>query len=149
MRHFIRIVGIVATFVGSSTLLTAAAPEPEAGIARIEEQRFAAMLSADTVTLDRLLASDLTYVHSNGKLESKQELVGAIKAGSLKYKVIAPEDVHVRLYDSTAVVTGRCRFEVESSGAEIKLQVRYTDVYVKKASGWQLVAWESTRIPEP
>jgi hypothetical protein len=148
MRSWTRVVCVVAAVAGPAWL-GAAEPEAEAGIARIEEQRFAAMLSADVATLDRLLASDLTYVHSSAKLDTKEDFIGAIKAGSLKYKVITPEDVHVRLYDSTAVVTGRCRFEVQSAGAELKLQVRYTDVYVKRAGAWQLVAWESTRIPEP
>ena len=127
--------------------LTAAEAAPEAQIERLEGERFAAMRAADADALERILAPDLTYVHSNAKLDTKKELIEAIKTGALKYNAIAPEDVRVRVYGSTAVVTGLCRFDVGAVGQELKLQVRYTDVYVKRDGVWQLSAWQSTRLP--
>jgi ketosteroid isomerase-like protein len=121
----------------------------ESEIAQIEQQRFAAMQAADIATLDRLLSPDLTYTHSSGKLETKPVFLGAIQRGALKYKTVAPEGIAVRVYDSAAVVTGRCHFQVEADDRQLDLQVSFTDVYVKRDGAWQLVAWQSTRLPEP
>jgi hypothetical protein len=137
-----------AWWAGSVGPAIAAGPA-ESEIAQLEQQRFAAMQAADITTLDRLLSADLTYTHSSGKLETKQEFLGGIRSGGLKYKTVAPEGIDVRVYDSAAVVTGRCHFQVEADGRQLDLQVRFTDVYVKRGGAWQLVAWQSTRLPEP
>jgi metal-dependent HD superfamily phosphatase/phosphodiesterase len=149
MHPWIRLVGIfaVALSVGAAVPLFAADAETE--LAAIERQRFAAMLAADVAALDRILAPDLTYTHSNAKLETKQEFIEAIKTGALKYRAITPEEIRVRVYGSTAVLTGRCRFEVTSGGQDLKVLVRFTDVYVNRDRPWQMVAWQSTRIAEP
>jgi hypothetical protein len=150
MRGWLGVVGMVAlTYVGSPAVGRAAEQGPEGEIGRLEMQRFEAMKAADVATLDRILSPDLTYTHSTAKVETKKEFIEGVKAGTLKYKVIAPDDTRVRVYGSTAVGTGRCRFEVESAGQELKVSVRFTDVYVKRDGAWQLVAWQSTRIPEP
>jgi len=149
MQPWIRLAGIFAVtlWIAASARLIAADAETE--VAAIERQRFAAMLAADVAALDRLLAPDLTYTHSSAKVETKQEYIEAIKTGASKYKVIEPEDIRVRVYGSTAVLTGYCQFEVTSGGQELKLRVRFTDVYVKNDGAWRMVAWQSTRIPEP
>jgi len=137
-----------AWWLGAAGLATASGPA-ESEVAQIEQQRFAAMQAADIATLDRLLSADLTYTHSSGKLETKQEFLGGIRSGALKYRTVAPEGLSVRVYESAAVVTGRCHFQVEADGRQLDLQVRFTDVYVKRDGAWQLVAWQSTRLPEP
>ena len=134
-----------AVAVGSA----AGAPPADSEITQLEQQRIAAMMAADTATLDRILSPDLSYTHSSGKLETKEQFLDGIRTGALKYKTVAPEGLSVRLYDSTAVVTGRCHFQVEAEGRPLDLQVRFTDVYVKRSGAWQLVAWQSTRLPEP
>jgi len=149
MYRSLRLVAIfaVTSWAGAAAPLLGADAETE--LAGIEKQRFAAMLAADVAALDRLLSPDLTYTHSSARVETKQEYIEAIKTGASKYKVIEPEDIRVRVYGSTAVLTGFCRFEVTSGGQELKLRVRFTDVYVKNDGAWRMVAWQSTRIPEP
>jgi uncharacterized protein (TIGR02246 family) len=148
MRPWIRLVGIFAVTLWAGAAAPLVAADAETELAGIERQRFAAMLAADVAALDRILAPDLTYTHSSSKLETKQEFIEAIKTGASKYKVIEPEDIRVRVYGSTAVLTGRCRFEVTSGGQELKPRVRFTDVYVKSDGAWRMVAWQSTRIAE-
>lgn len=121
-------------------------------VARLEGERFLAQQKADADALDRLLAPDLSYAHSTGKVDTKASFVESIRTGAIRYLAIeAPEDQRVRVYDSTAVVTGRCRMTIGASatGQEQKIHLRYTDVWVKKAGAWQMVAWQSTRLTEP
>ena len=122
------------------------APAGEAGIFGLEDQRIHVMITGDLDALDGILADDPTYVHSNGRLESKTEFLARLGSGDLKYRAMAREDVTMRLLGCAAVVTGRAALEVESKGEVISLPVRFTDVYVRRAGRWRTIAWHSSRI---
>jgi len=118
-------------------------------VQRLESQRFDAMVRGDTAALDGLLADDLVYTHSSGKVDSKASLIDDIKAGRLRYKVIRPEDPRLGVYGDTAVATGQAAVEVNNRGQELNMKLRYIDVWVKRGGRWQMVAWQSTRLPTP
>jgi ketosteroid isomerase-like protein len=123
---------------------------PDAIVARLEGERFVAQQKADAGALDRLLAPDLTYAHSTGKVDTKASFIESIRTGAIRYVAIeAPEDQRVRVYDSTAIVTGHCRMTIGATGQEQKIHLRFTDVWAKRAGVWQMVAWHSTRLAEP
>ncbi len=126
---------------------TAAAGQgAEEAIRRLDDQRFQAMIAGDLATLNRILADDLTYGHSNGQMETKAEFLARIKSGDLKYKSVRREDVQVRVMGRAAVVTGQAAMEVRSKGEDLSLLIRFTDVYVNRGGRWEMVAWQSTRI---
>jgi len=120
----------------------------EAKILQLENRRIQAMVKADTEELNQVLADDLTYTHSSGQVDSKSQLVESLKSGARKYQAIEPEDVKVRVYRDAAIVTGRARLKTVSKGQESNFQVRFTDIYANKGGRWQMVAWQSTRLPE-
>jgi uncharacterized protein (TIGR02246 family) len=128
----------------------AAQPSPTVmAIRALEERRFAAMLNRNTEALATILADDLTYTHSSGQLETKAQFLESIRSGALQYSAILPEALLVRTYGDTAVVTGQGTFKVRMQGEDRSLQLRFTDVYVRRGGSWQMVAWQSTRLPEP
>lgn len=120
-----------------------------AAVRRAEDQRIAAMIKADLAALDTLLAEELTYTHSNGRVETKAQFLAALKSGDLRYEAIDREDLTVRSYGETAVFTGRATLRVKSKGQENRFLVRFIDVYVKRNGRWQMVAWQSTRLGNP
>jgi ketosteroid isomerase-like protein len=127
---------------------TAATPQSVQMIRALEERRFAAMMRRDTEALAAMLSDDLTYTHSSGQLETKGQFLDSIRNGAIQYTAILPEGLDVRLYGETAVVTGKGTFKVRMQGEDRSLQLRFTDVYVRRGDGWQMVAWQSTRLPE-
>lgn len=141
-------------FVSSlATLGAAETPSPEAGRAverqliDAERQRFAAMVEADVGTLERLLADELTYTHTTGTTDTKTELLASLSSGTLKYLSIEPEDMRARPYGEVGVVTGRAAMKVRAGGQELAFRIAFTDVYVRRDGRWQVVAWQSTRLP--
>lgn len=127
---------------------TAATPQSVQMVRALEERRFAAMMRRDTEALAAMLADDLTYAHSSGQLETKGQFLESIRSGAIQYTAILPEGLDVRLYGDTAVVTGKGTFKVRMQGEDRSLQLRFTDVYVRRGDGWQMVAWQSTRLPD-
>ena len=49
---------------------------------------------------------------------------------------------------NAVVLTGSARIGVMSSGNPVGFRVRFTDVYANNGGQWQMVAWQSMRIPE-
>lgn len=116
-------------------------------IRRAETDRFAAMVKADVATLDKLLAPELSYTHGDARVVDKSIFLAELKAGDFKYLTIAPNDVKVRVYGSTAVVTGGAGMDIVNKGVPAKIRIRYTNTQIKKSGSWQMVAWQATRLP--
>jgi hypothetical protein len=51
------------------------------------------------------------------------------------------------VYGNTAVITGAGRFRVTARGEKLDNQLRYTNVWVLRDGRWQMVSWQSTKIP--
>ncbi len=121
--------------------------QAEQEIRQQEARRFEAIVRGDVAALDQILSDDLTYTHATGVFETKAEFIDKMKSGQLKYESFAPEDIRVRVYGTTGVVTGVARVKVQVKGEPLSFQLRFTDVYVKKGNRWQMVAWQATRLP--
>lgn len=127
----------------------AAAFQVERAIEELEDKRYEAMKRADREALEQLLADDLTYVHTSGRVETKSQFINSIESGEILYRSIDREDVQVRIYGSTAVVTGLANVNVELRGRVEHLRIRFIDVYVRQNGHWNMVAWQSTRLADP
>lgn len=110
--------------------------------------RLQAMLDVDVGALNSLLADDLTYTHSTGMLETKDEFLQSLQAETIRYLSISPQDIQVRVDGDVGVVTGITAVRVHVGGQDRAASLRITEVHRKTVDGWQLVAYQSTRIPE-
>ena len=111
-----------------------------------EKQRFAAQVSKNYDVLDKVLGNDLVYTHSNGNVDSKQSYIQSIRDGKSKYDSIDMEEQKVRVYGNTAIINGVCLIKATNNGETINTHLRYTDVYVRNGSQWQMVAWQSFKL---
>jgi len=112
-----------------------------------ELARFKAQTSGDRQALDALLGDDLIYTHSNAQVDSKATYVGSMRSGALTYKTIEPRDMKVRVFGNTAIITAAAHITAVSNGQPVDNQLRYTDVWVLRDGRWQMVSWQSTRLP--
>jgi len=121
--------------------------QAEQEIRQQEIRRFEAIVRGDVAALEDILSDDLTYTHATAVFETKGEFIAKLKSGQLKYESFAPEDLRVRVFGETGVLTGVARVKVQVKGEQLSFQMRFTDVYVKKGDRWQMVAWQATRLP--
>ncbi len=117
-------------------------------IIELDRKRMQAMAQKDVATLNEILADDLIYTHSSARLDTKQSLVGAMQSGATVYTGVEPSDVKAQDLGDAVVLTGIARISVVSNGKPNAFSVRFTDVYAKRGSLWQMVVWQSTRLPE-
>jgi ketosteroid isomerase-like protein len=114
----------------------------------LDKKRMTAMAQKDIATLKTLLSDDLIYTHSSARLDTKQSLIGNMESGSTVYTAVEPSDVKAQDLGDAVVLTGTCRISVMSQGRPNSFGVRFTDVYANKGGQWQMVTWQSTRLPE-
>ena len=117
-------------------------------IVDLDRQRMNAMAQKDIATLNTLLSDELVYTHSSARLDTKQSLIGAMESGATVYTALEPSDVKAADFGNVVVLTGSARIHVTSQGRPNAFSVRFTDVYAEKNGQWQMVAWQSTRIPD-
>ena len=117
-------------------------------VVELDKKRMQAMSDKDLATLDGLLADDLIYTHSSARVDTKQSLIGNMEAGSTVYTSVVPSDIKAQDLGDTVVLTGSCRISVMSQGRPNSFGVRFTDVYANRGGQWQMVAWQSTRLPD-
>ena len=110
-----------------------------------QSRRFEAMMRGEAKLLDKLLDDDLTYTHSDGIVDTKTDLIESLKTGHIRYDSIEPDDMRVRVYRETAVVTGQAHMKARLQGQPLDFRIRFTEVYVKRGKQWLLVVWQSTR----
>jgi hypothetical protein len=129
---------------------TGAHGKGEQQVLQAEKDRFAAMLKADDAALNKLLADELTYTHSNANMQTKPQFVADIKSGAIKYVSIVPSesDWKVRIYGNVAIVSGVAAVNVIDHGSNLKFKIRYTNDHINRAGSWQMVNWQSTRFPQ-
>lgn len=117
-------------------------------IIELDRKRMRAMAEKDVATLRAVLADDLVYTHSSARRDTKESLIGAMESGATVYTNVEPYDVRAQDLGYAVVLTGAARIEVTSGGKPNAFSVRFTDVYANRDGRWQMVAWQSTRLPE-
>lgn len=122
----------------------------KAAVLRADATRIYAMLAPDVGALDDMIAPDGLYVHSTGVVQTKTQLLHALKTGAFRYTAlrytVSPQ---VRLYgDEVAVITGTMQVEVQlADGQTVKPVLVVTAVYAMLNDRWQLSSYQSTSAP--
>lgn len=113
----------------------------------LSKQKFNWLIQQQSDSLQAILDNRLLYIHSNGWVQSRQEVLDDMNSGKLIYKKVDIQDAKVRLYDKTAIVTGTGRFSGVRDGNEFDMPLSYTEVYVLRKKKWMLVSRHANRLP--
>jgi hypothetical protein len=116
-------------------------------IATADANRYAALVAGDLAAVARYLGDELTYTHSSSVVDTKEAYLDALRSGKVVYRQTERSDVKITPYGCVGVMTGRGDFKVTLDGKDIDVPLRFTNVWVMRDGGWQMVAWEATRIP--
>jgi ketosteroid isomerase-like protein len=119
----------------------------EREIANLEGQINAAVLSGDLQVFKQLLADDFTHTNHTGVFRTKAQWLANHKPGQSPYDAYDVDDLAIRAYGDTAVVTARTTPKGrDSKGKPITGQYRYLRVWARREGQWRAVAFQGTRI---
>jgi len=114
----------------------------------LDKARMEAMARKDIAALGDIIADDLVYTHSSARMDTKASLIGNMQSGSTVYTSVVPSEVVAQDLVDSVVLTGIAAISVMSGGKPNSFRVRFTDVYANRGGKWQMVAWQSTKLPE-
>jgi len=116
-------------------------------IDQLEQTWRDAILHRNSATLDTLLADDYLAITANGTLQSKDQTLLSLRAGTTRFNSIEFSDRKVRFYGQTALVTSRAEVSGTTAEGNFAGSYRYTRVYVRDDQGkWKIVSFEASRI---
>ena len=116
-------------------------------IRETERARLRALVSGDIVEAQQFHALDFQLITPIGAVLSKEEYLGAIAAGQIKYLTWEPTDIAVRLHGNAAVIRYRAQLEVVFAGHKVPLSgYWHTDTYERRDGRWMVVWSQATAI---
>lgn len=104
-----------------------------------------ATLGKDGTALDRLLHDDLTYSHSNGRTQTKADVMSSVTGGKSSVTGMDFGDFDVRVYGTTALIKGIIDVHSSKAGTASTAHLDILHVWIKGPRGWQMVARQATQ----
>ena len=89
------LLGVVPAFAGSAD---------EDAVAKNVEAFRAAQVAADAKAFDALCAAELSYSHSDGRVEDKAAFIANATSGRSKFLSLAYQDTKIRVVGAAAIV---------------------------------------------
>ncbi|SOD78422.1 nuclear transport factor 2 family protein [Spirosoma fluviale] len=136
----------LVTLCSLLTLDGKAQSKEQAAVAQSVAQLRALMIDPDKAKLETLASDELSYGHSNGKLEDKKEFIEALMNGSSDFKTIDLTDQTVTIVDNTAFVRHKLNAETANDGKPGTAKLSVLLVWVKQKGNWKLLARQAVKI---
>jgi len=106
-----------------------------------------AMLKPTAQVLNKLTSDKLSYGHSSGTIETKEQFVNTLVSGASVFEEIQISEQTVYLQDNTAIVRHTLNAKTNDPGkgpASIRLGIMLT--WVKSNGSWQLLARQAFKL---
>jgi ketosteroid isomerase-like protein len=134
---------------GKASSLRADAAGPAAReVLEIKRQYDEAQLRNDSAWFERMFAEDYVMVLPDSSTLTKARAVAELRSREITWKSATGEDMQVRVYGDTAVVTGRFLGKGLYKGKPLDEHQRFTSVWVKRDGRWQAITEHATDMPK-
>ena len=148
-RRHLAAAGMLA--LGATTLIAPALAQSgdEAAVKKATEELRAAWLKQDKAKLDSLTLPQLSYSHSDARLEDKAKFIDAVMARKATVKSLEWPELTIQVAGDTAIVRHLWVSESELEGKVTNTKIGVMQVWKKQGNDWKLLARASYRLPPP
>ena len=106
---------------------------------QLETEWLRADVRQDVPAIKRLIAEDWTGTTSRGKILNRAQMLDEMV--SLKSEGVSTiSDTRVRVYGKSAIITGLLTTNGPTTGGEVTIRKRFTDVWLNTKAGWRCIA---------
>jgi ketosteroid isomerase-like protein len=116
----------------------------EEELLKLEKQFAAAIVKNDPEAIERFVADDWIIINADGGMIDKERFLGVIKSGALTHETMESDEIRVRIYGESAVVTALARSKGKFMGQDFSTRERATDVFVRQEGQWRCVLSQLT-----
>lgn len=115
-------------------------------VLKLHEAKFRWMVSKRLDSLSNLLDERVQYVHSNGWVQNKKEVIEDIRSGKLTMTNVKVSEAKARVYKGFVIVNGKGIFSIIMDNKPLDILLLYTEVYAKRQNGWLLVSRHANKL---
>ena len=137
--------------ITAGSMFAQTAPDA-AELTRLLNEFLAGASRNDAAIHDRFWADDLIYTRSAGRRVTKADVMRDVRNARAPQPddpkmVYTAEDIRIQQYGDTAIVAFRLVATSETAGTKQVANLLNSGTFVKRDGKWQVVNWQSTRMP--
>ncbi len=118
----------------------------EARVSKAVEALREAMLKADSAQLSALTAEKLSYGHSSGLIENKQEFINKLTSGRSRFLTMEISDVTIAVSKQVAIVRHTLQGKTMDNGQQGELRLKVMLVFEKVGHKWLLIGRQAIKF---
>ncbi len=141
--------GVLALGAAAFTGPVLADAADEQAVKKAVEDFKAAYLNKDKAKLEAMSLPQLSYSHSDARLEDKAKFVDGVMGRKATVKSLEFPDMTVQVVGDTAIVRHLWVSQSELEGKVTDTKIGVMQVWKKQDGGWKLLARASFRLPQP
>jgi hypothetical protein len=142
--HMKKLLVLLVLILGSSPLLNAQ-DKKVAAVEKSINRLVAAMISGDRAALNESVSDNLSYGHSGGHVEGKQEFVEKLASGKSDFVSINISEQTISLNGSTAIVRHNLDAQTNDGGKPATVKLKILLVFAKESGDWKLLARQAVK----
>ena len=145
-RKLAALPALAVGLLGIAPALAASADED--AVAKNVEAFRAAQVAADAKALDALCAAELSYSHSDARIEDKPTFIANATSGKSKFLSLKYEDIKIRVVGDAAIVRFHWLGESEAvaDGKKSSTNLHILMNWQKQGTDWKLLSRASTKL---
>ncbi|KQR67291.1 nuclear transport factor 2 family protein [Pedobacter sp. Leaf176] len=105
------------------------------------------MIKPDSAALDRLILSNLSYGHSSGKVQNKQEFIHSLLSGESDFVDIDITEQTIIVQNKTALVRHTLSAKTNDKNVPGNVKLYILLIWSKEKSGWKLLGRQAVKVP--
>jgi len=104
------------------------------------------MITPKKDALYKMTVPELSYGHSSGLIENREEFVNALVSGKSDFKSIALTDQTIEVVGNTAYVRHKLAADVVDSGNAASINLGVLLVWIEQDGQWKLLARQAFKL---
>ena len=112
------------------------------------EQLKTAMIDGNKAMLEKLTSEKLSYGHSGGHIDDKNEFVEKLASGASDFVTIDLAEQTISISDKVAVVRHTLNAKSNDGGKPADVHLKVLLVWQKEKGGWKLLARQAIKITQ-
>lgn len=144
------VLAMSAWLTGCADTAHANAAASEAQVAAAAEALRVAMVDPAREKLESLVADELSYGHSSGRVDTKASFIADLLSGASDFVTIDITDQTIRVVNAnTAIVRHTLSAQTNDGGKPGQVKLKILGVWQRDGQGWKLLARQAVRVPSP
>lgn len=135
----------LATILALLFALNAMAQTDEVKLTRTIREFHQALVDGNTVSINQQTDKMLSYGHSNGWIQNKNEVINDLTNGKIDYLSFSEDSIQVHINGNLANALYIGAVEAVMGGNKASYKLRVLEVWTKKSNRWVLFARQAIR----